>query len=150
MSIRPATEDDVPAITDLLRTSGLPTADVTPALCRHFRVLCDGETSVRGTVGLQVFGSVALLRSLAVHPDLQGRGFGQSLVLDVEAHARSEAVRAVYLLTETARPFFEQLGYAVIDREVVPPDVAATKEFEELCGRAATCMWKQLGTPAFA
>jgi len=150
MVIRSATEDDLPAITDLLRTSGLPAADVTPALCRHFRVLCDGDDGVCGTVGLQVFESVALLRSLAVHPDLRGRGFGQSLMLDVEAYARSEAVRAMYLLTETARPFFETLGYSVIDREVVPPDVAATQEFEQLCGRKATCMWKQLGTSAFA
>jgi amino-acid N-acetyltransferase len=146
MSIQPATASDVSAISDFLQSVELPVEDLTPDHLTHFRVLRDGEGAVCGTVGLEVFGAVALLRSLAVHPEVRGQGFGQSLVLEIEALARSEAVRALYLLTETAEAFFNRLGYSAIERDSVPPDVAATAEFDRLCGSDATCMWKQLGT----
>ena len=146
MSIEPASETDARAISELLQSVGLPVEDLTPGHCQDFRILCNEEGRVRGTVGLEIFGAVALLRSLVVHPDVRGKGFGQSLVLDVEAYARAEAVRALYLLTDTASAFFERLGYSIIDRDAVPPDIAATAEFDRLCGRDAICMWKQLGS----
>lgn len=143
-SIVAARDADLASVSRLLETAGLPTDDLTAGALTHFRLLRGDAGTVLGAVGLDVFGPVAMLRSLAVRDEAQGKGHGHSLVLDVEAYGRSEGVSALYLLTTTAARFFERLGYAPIDRDLVPPSVASTDAFERLCPDDATCMWKQL------
>lgn len=142
-TIAPASDADFSDVTTLLGTAGLPAGDLTGQHLEHFRILRDDDR-LCGIVGLEVFGPVGLLRSLVVHPDVRGSGYGQALVLEVEAYGRSQLVSALYLLTTTATAFFERLGYSVIDRDLVPPEVAASPEFDRLCPSDATCMWKQL------
>lgn len=142
-TIARASDADFSDVTTLLGAVGLPASDLTEEHLEHFRILRDDDR-LCGIVGLEVYGPVGLLRSLAVHPDVRGSGYGHALVLDVEAYGRSQLVSAVYLLTTTATAFFERLGYSVIDRDQVPPDVAASPEFDRLCPADATCMWKQL------
>jgi amino-acid N-acetyltransferase len=149
LSIDPATPDDRTDIADLCSVAGLPVGDLPADELTSFRVLRREGTGVCGIVAVELFGPVALLRSLAVHPDVQGHGLGQTLVLDAEAHARAEGGRAMYLLTNEQSGFFRCLGYAVIDREAVPPVIAETPVFRET-GDDAVCMWKQLGASGFA
>jgi amino-acid N-acetyltransferase len=149
LSIDPATPDDRSDIADLCSVAGLPVGDLPADELTSFRVLRREGTGVCGVVAVDLFGPVALLRSLAVHPDVRGRGLGQSLVLDAEAHARAEGGRAMYLLTNDQSGFFRCLGYAVIDREAVPPVIAETPVFRKT-GDDAVCMWKQLGASGFA
>jgi len=52
--------------------------------------------------------------------------------------------RAVWLLTTTAREFFERLGYAAVDRADVPGAIRATAQFSSLCADSATVMVKRL------
>jgi len=61
-------------------------------------------------------GNEALLRSLVIGAASRGRGFGQQLVARVEKDSRQAGIDRLILLTETARSFFERLGYEVIDR----------------------------------
>lgn len=66
--------------------------------------------SPEGVVGLEVYGKVALLRSLAVSATSRGNGYGKDLVARAERYAQSLGVTEIYLLTTTAATFFEQLG----------------------------------------
>jgi amino-acid N-acetyltransferase len=50
----------------------------------------------------------------------------------------------VYLLTLDAQGYFESFGFAVIDRERVPAEVAASREFDSICPATATAMVLQL------
>jgi amino-acid N-acetyltransferase len=50
-------------------------------------------------------------------------------------------------LTLTAKTFFEQQGYRIIDRRSVPEDVQASEEFRSLCPASAICMVKKLTAP---
>ena len=109
-----------------------------------FMVATDGDVCV-GVVGLEIYGSNALLRSLAVKPPHRSRGLGARLVDAIEAEARGRGVTALYLLTTTATTFFHRLGYAARDRTTVPPSIAATTEFSSLCPDTADCMWRDLG-----
>ena len=77
MTIRPATREDLPGITRLLEGAGLPTEDLPPHGDGFFVSLA-GDSLV-GVVGLERFGEVGLLRSLAVDPRLRGRGSGRAL-----------------------------------------------------------------------
>ena len=53
-------------------------------------------------------------------------------------------MRALYLLTTTAVPFFERMGFAAIDRAEAPPAIAATREFATYCPESAVLMRRRL------
>jgi amino-acid N-acetyltransferase len=132
--------DFSPAVT-LLRSAGLPTAD----LARVDLWVAEVEASPVGVVGVERFGTCALLRSLAVAPEHRARGLGRQLVAHVEDAARAQGLQRLVLLTETAEPFFRALGYAVTSRGHVPEDVQRSAEFASLCPASAVCMSKSLG-----
>lgn len=95
-------------------------------------------------MGLEVYGNVALLRSLAVSVDFRGRGHGKALVAQAECYAQSQGVKEIYLLTSTAERFFEQLGYQTVARECAPEAIRQTQEFSTLCPSSSAFMLKPL------
>lgn len=101
-----------------------------------------------GAVGLEAFGEVGLLRSLAVHPSCRGGGLGRALVQFVEAEAVRARVRSLYLLTTTAGAFFARLGFHHTDRDGAPPPIRTTSQFSGLCPTSAHLMVKRLKAPA--
>ncbi len=125
----------------LLEDTGLPTAD----LCGSHRVrfLAVGSASApHGVVGLECFGTVGLLRSLAVPPASRGQGLGKALVAAVEHAAGQSGVRRLFLLTTTAQAFFAALGYVPTDRDQIPEAIRATAEFSTLCPSTAVVLVK--------
>ena len=142
---RPAQPAELDAIARLLSDAELPVEDLDADMLDAFVVATEGEVCV-GVVGLEIFESDALLRSLAVEPRHRFRGLGARLVDAIETKARTRGVTALYLLTTTATTFFERLGYTAHDRAAVPPSIAATTEFSSLCPDTADCMWRDLAT----
>ena len=98
-------------------------------------------------VGLEIHGQAGLLRSLAVAPSARGRGLAARLVGHAEERARARGVSSLFLLTETAAPLFERLGYAAVPRSTAPAALRATAQFATLCPAGATCMHKALAHP---
>lgn len=143
--IRRGDSADLPAVVELLKGAGLPTADLTSALRLQMWVL-DIRDSPQGVVALERFGSEGLLRSLAIARRYRQRGFGRELVLQLEHDAQADGVEQLVLLTETAQPFFRALGYDVIDRRNVSRELAQSAEFRFLCPASAVCMNKALDT----
>ena len=141
--LRPARPAEFDVIAGLLRGADLPVEDVNAAMLDAFVVAVEGGACV-GVVGLEIHGSSALLRSLAVEPCHRSRGLGARLVAAIETEARARGVAALYLLTTTATSFFERVGYAAHDRAAVPPAIAATTEFSSLCPDTADCLWRDL------
>ena len=137
---------DLPAIRALLAATGLPTADLAAAPLADFWGCREG-TALIGVIGLETYGAVALLRSLAVAPDRQGRGLGSTLLAHAEGAARQRGVETLYLLTTTAEAFFARRGYVRIPREATPPVVQQTAEFAALCPASAVCLRKALDAP---
>jgi len=135
------------AIRSLLAANELPHEDVAPHV-ENFLLAWSGEELV-GTVGLELLGSDGLLRSLCVAPRVRRRGLATRLGRSAEALARNAGVRRLYLLTTTARTFFERVGYALCERESVPRRVRRTTEFSSLCPLTATCMVRDIEGEAF-
>jgi amino-acid N-acetyltransferase len=54
--------------------------------------------------------------------------------------AKEKKLKAIYLLTETAKGFFEKKGFKEIKREDVPSEVKASSEFSSVCPVSATVM----------
>jgi amino-acid N-acetyltransferase len=127
----------------LLESANLPTADLTERHCEHF-FYWGSATAPSGLIGLELLGDVALLRSLVVSPDARSSGMGTALVQFAENYARSQGVRALYLLTMTAEGFFARRGYAADTRELAPPAIRATREFAGICPASSAFLSKQL------
>jgi len=142
VEIRLATDQDRDAIHAILRSAGLPTADLDTA--RPLFVVAHEGAALIGTAALERHGAAALVRSVAVVPEARNQGLGRALLEKLEAHARARGIRQLVLLTETAGPFFERAGYTALDRTSAPPAVQVSAEFRSLCPASATCMSKVL------
>jgi amino-acid N-acetyltransferase len=129
----------LPAAVALLAAAKLPTEDLTEAHCADFFYAGPGEAPT-GLVGLEIYGDVALLRSLVVAPDRRGSGAGAQLLAHAERVARERGVRAVYLLTTTAEAFFAKRGYARAARDAAPEAIRATREFSGICPASSAFM----------
>jgi N-acetylglutamate synthase-like GNAT family acetyltransferase len=126
-----------------LTRAGLPADDIlTPGL--QFWRFSTQDDVPAGFGGIEVHGADALMRSVVTLPPLRARGIGQAIVRALEAEAVVMKCRAVWLLTTTAREFFERLGYAAVDRADVPGAIRATAQFSSLCPDSATVMVKRL------
>lgn len=58
--------------------------------------------------------------------------------------AATSGARAAYLLTTTAAPFFERLGFTRIERADAPPAILTTREATALCPSTATLLARPL------
>jgi len=141
----PATAADLPEVRMLLDRCELPSADLQPGHLGHF-VLCRVGDSLAGSVGLEVIADIGLLRSLAVAPGLRRRGLAHDLWRRVQARARDQGIRRLYLLTTTAEPLFARWGFQRVARDVVPEAIRATAEFGTLCPSTAAVMVMDLAT----
>lgn len=137
---------DETSVKRLLQECRLPASDITPAHLKDFFASGDGS-GIFGVIGLEIYGDVALLRSLAVSPERRNAGVAKQLVMHAEKHASAQAVRTICLLTTTADKFFSRLGYGPAPREQAPPAIQRTMEFSTLCPTSSIFMSKQLGIP---
>jgi amino-acid N-acetyltransferase len=145
-SLRPATSRDLPAIEQLLVSSGLPTAGVADGLCSFIVAESEADKRIVGVVGLeQCCDEYALLRSTAVEPEWRGTGLGRRLVEHVIADAESRGIKALYLLTTTAERYFPSFGFVKTQRDAVPDEIKQSVEFREACPSSATVMALELG-----
>lgn len=127
----------------LLAAAQLPTLDITPEHMKHFFGAWEGA-NLEGVVGLELLGSVALLRSLAVSDSRRGSGLGSALVAQAEQYALAQGVRSLFLLTTTAESYFTQRGYAPLPRAAAPEAIRRTREFAGICASSAVLMEKLL------
>lgn len=134
----PAKPHDLPAALELLRRSQLPTEGVVEHFGNYVVVRDQGR--LVGVAGLEVYGNDALLRSVVVDPDYRGEGAGRSLVDGALALARRMALGQVYLLTTSARAYFERCGFADCAREQAPPSIRESWEFREGCSSTSALM----------
>ena len=140
--ISPATPADLPAIFELLQRSAL-SRDGLDAHVATTLVARDANGLV-GTAALELYGTAALLRSVAVAAEQRGRGLGAALTATALDLARRRGVRTVYLLTETAAEFFPRFGFRPIPRADVDPAVRGSAEFTTACPASALVMARTL------
>jgi len=140
--VRTLGREDAAAIRALLEASGLPTGDI-----EQRTILFLGSRDDHGlaaVVGLELFGKVGLLRSLAVRPEIRGTGLGGTLVDAAEELASQQGIVDLFLLTTTAEPFFGKRGYSRHDRDSAPAPIRDTPEFSDLCPSTAAFMAKPI------
>jgi N-acetylglutamate synthase-like GNAT family acetyltransferase len=129
-------------VADWLEGEGLPSGDLGEPGVRLF-AFRDGDTAI-GYAGFEVYGADALLRSVVVDPARRRSGAGRAVVEATLAEARRLGATRVFLLTNTAKAYFERLGFASIDRASAPETILSTRQAAGLCPSSAPLMVKAL------
>ncbi|MBZ7922267.1 arsenic resistance N-acetyltransferase ArsN2 [Ensifer adhaerens] len=127
-----------PGLRTALMAANLPVDDLEEEGRQFFAFNSHGK--VVGYGGMEQSGQHTLLRSLVVLPEYQGRGIGSRLPPLMFGHGYRFAMRSVFLLTETAVPFFERLGFRCIERSEAPAEILNTRQASSLCPSSATLM----------
>jgi amino-acid N-acetyltransferase len=135
----PARPHDLRGALELLGRTELTEQDVAQGW-GHYFVVREDDGRVVGVAGLEVHGEDGLLRSVAVDADYRGQGLASSLVEAALERAKRVNLRAVYLLTTTAREYFARRGFADCPREQAPAGIRESWEFRTGCPSTAAFM----------
>lgn len=127
---------------DLLRRNHLPTQDCAEQ-AQNFYGIFDGDMLIAAG-GLEPAADYALLRSVVVMEQYRASGLAREISAYLVSLAESEGRQAVYLLTESAGPYFQKLGFTPLSRAEVPAAIVQTRQFSTLCPDNARCLVMQL------
>lgn len=133
---------DLGSIKELLKSYHLPVEDIDTSEI-SFSLIKEG-TEVLACAGVERFNEFGLLRSVAVKAELKGKGIGSELINAVLVQSKSQGIKTMYLLTETAESFFRKKGFTKKDRSEAPENIKQSIEFAELCPASAVLMKKIL------
>jgi amino-acid N-acetyltransferase len=125
----------------LIKRNGLPIEDISTST-KLFSITKDNE--IAGTIGIEFYNQVALLRSLAVAKTYRSQGIGGKLVEYIEKFAKQNAVKELILLTTTASDYFSKRAYRTIERNNVPEEIKKSSEYISTCPLSAVIMKKVL------
>jgi len=95
-------------------------------------------------VGIEIYGRVGLLRSVAVDIAHRGLGLGIQLTSTALDLAKQRGVGTLYLLTERSAGFFLRFGFKKISRAEVDPAVQISAEFTGACPDTAIVLQRDL------
>jgi len=125
-------------IETLLQICDLPFEDCKEQL-DYFYGITDGNQLV--AIGaLQIKDTIALLRSIAVPVKDRGKGLAAAMTQHLLEVARTNGVRDIFLLSESAEHYFSRFGFQAVERDSVPAYVQSTRQFESLCPASAQAM----------
>jgi amino-acid N-acetyltransferase len=133
------TEKELESLKNFLKVNQLPADDLqikNSLLLTYY----NADDTLVGSGGLEFYEGKALLRSLAVSPELRGQQLGKQIVHDLLQQAREAGMNEVYLLTQTAFFFFQKLGFTEVQRDLVPAEIKASSEFSQVCPSTAQVM----------
>lgn len=129
---------DLPAVQTFLRAQNLPTAGIVGN--RNGFLLVEDAGQLVAVAGVEVHGSVGLLRSVAVDPGYRSRGIAAQLVGQAIDNSRQFGLSDLYLLTTTAGSYFPRFGFQPLSRDQAPAALQASAEFQGACPDTATLM----------
>ena len=147
LEFRTATSSDKKTVRMFLREVKLPTESVDTGTTTFYVGIENGD--VVGIAGFEFYGDDALLRSVAVRPNVQSRGIGSKIVDHMLTVARQRKICQVVLLTETAQKFFDRKGFKVVNRSSITNEpMLQSTEFTVACPKSAVCMVLDLDAQA--
>ena len=122
---------------EALNEARLPTDDLLEGNQRFYALV---QGNVIGFGGYCRDGREVLLRSIVVASERRRAGNGRFIVAALLDRSREDGAKRAWLLTTTAQPFFEGLGFVVHHRDAAPPAISNTREFSALCPLSAVLM----------
>lgn len=133
-------EEERDQLIDLLSEANLPVSDLPQSL--NYFYLAKKDEKTIGSIGLEDFGSCALLRSMVVTKGMQGEGVGKKLLNHLIATLKEDqgSLKEIYLITEHAEKFFQATGFETIARDDVAETISELPQFKSICPTSAAVM----------
>ena len=147
LTIRKARREDLDTIQSLLKLSNLPVDGVAEHI-ENF-LLAESNGNIAGTIGLEIYPPVALLRSTAVLHDYRNLGIGTMLFNMLLRVAVENNLTELYLFTNTAEVYFKRKGFAPITRNSVQGKITSSEEFRIHTCNSAVLMKRDVETLFF-
>ncbi|WP_438465453.1 arsenic resistance N-acetyltransferase ArsN2 [Marinomonas sp. PE14-40] len=138
MAFSKAEIKDLNEIERLLKESDLPYEDCQKHLSNF--IVCRENSKIIAMGGTEVYGRVALIRSIVVQQEYRGKDLAKAIFLHLQASAQQQGVSSLYLLTNNAEDYFKVLGFSPVIRSEVPLAIQNTDQFSSLCPGTATVM----------
>lgn len=138
IQIQAAYPDQLTALAQLLTQNHL-SADDLPDGLPNFWLALDGDRLI-GSVGIEAYGYLGLLRSVCVDDNYRHQGIAQLLCDLSFQEAHRQGIQDLYLLTTTADQYFNRLGFARVERTSIPDIIQKTRQFSDLCPSSAIVM----------
>ncbi len=138
----PAESGDRGAIAGLLSVSKLVPLDETAQFGPQYAVAVTADGTLVGIAGYERYGTDMLLRSVVVPESWRSTGIGARLTADRIAHAKAQGCDTAYLLTDTARGYWERHGFFKIDHQAAPKAITQSHEWSAACPMSATAMFR--------
>ncbi len=142
---RRTTKSDLPAVEAFLMANERPVEGVKDQFERFWLALQSNQ--IIGCAGLEKYGAIALLRSVAVLPERRKQGIGKALISHIMQDAVSANVTDLYLLTTHADRYFAGFGFRPLDKSAAPKSLLSSAEFQGACPENATLMRLSLFPP---
>ena len=138
MSFRAAKKSDLDKIQAILKDVKLPYQDCAKHV--HNFVVLELNDNIIGVGGIELYGDIALLRSIAVEKKYRNQGWGDAVFLEIKEYAFQSGAKELYLLTETAEQYLTKRGFIKVDRDMAPQAIKQTEQFSGLCSLSAIVM----------
>ena len=139
---RKASLEDFTGIVKLLQEEKLPTQDLIPGLSQLLVIELDEK--IVGVAGIELYGKLGLLRSVAVDKNYRNRSLATILIDDLLLYAAEQQITDLYLITTSAEDYFSKKGFVVVNRDRVPGAIKSSSEFSTMCPSTAAVMIKAL------
>jgi N-acetylglutamate synthase-like GNAT family acetyltransferase len=136
--LRPATKRDWRPVAILLEENELPLEGARQHLADI--LVATADDIIVGCAGVEVYGAVALLRSVAIAPLMKNQGIGKRLVMRLIQGAKQRKVATLYLLTLSAEDYFAKHGFAREPIAQAPTALKVSAEFQGACPDTAVFM----------
>jgi len=153
---RPATQDDVAELSDLLRRSGLSPDGLEARVAADATVVVPADDGTPAAVAgvLPVEPELGVVRGVAVDERLRGQALGSIAVAAAARRAATVGVRTLALFTDGATEFFRALGFETVARSDLAPAVLNAPDVAAHCADAAVAMVRTIepysASPLFA
>ena len=126
-----ATREDLPEVEALLRSCALHLEGVGEHIEQY--LVTRTNAGLLGCVGVEHYGTVGLLRGLAVAEHARSVGLGELLLSAIVADARQRGVESMVVRTASAAAYFSRLGFTPIGTSEVPSALFCSREFSPAC-----------------
>ena len=143
MKLEQKTENALNEISDLLLASNLVPVQLESDNL-HFFCHYDNKGKMVGVIGVEVYDTSCLLRSLAVISEMRNSGIARSLLKEALAFAKSIASYDIYLITETIGDTMERYGFCDIAREKVPDSILKSPYLNGICPCSSRIMYRNI------
>ena len=128
--IRIATDKDLLQIQHILVKAGLSKEGIEQNI-DNFLVACTADKKIVGTVGIEPLGRDGLLRSLVLTSETWNAKIGLDFIELAVAYGKQKGYETLYLLTNSSFPFFEYIGFQVVEETKIPEHIRDSEHFQQ-------------------